>query len=161
MPQRVEGPEPGHGITQLALDRAGVIPLCVSRSVPSTGCSTTEHVASSRCLAPIPTSRSLAPGWPITLEVHCAGVRVALVRGVVDSVPWLAGEIAQRVVVRDAVVRCSKPTHAPPDDWRRRAETGERILVTLPDGQLVRCRVLIVDEDGSMQLVLEHEVVVR
>jgi hypothetical protein len=105
MPQRVEGPEPGHGITQLALDRAGVIPLCVSRSVPSTGCSTTEHVASSRCLAPIPTSRSLAPGWPITLEVHCAGVRVALVRGVVDSVPWLAGEIAQRVVVRDAVVR--------------------------------------------------------
>ena len=54
----------------------------------------------------------------------------------------------------------STPTHAPPDNWRRRAETGEQILVTLPDGQLVRCRLLIVDEDGSMQVVPEHEVIV-
>jgi hypothetical protein len=92
--------------------------------------------------------------------VHCAGGGVALVRGVADRVPWFAEEIAQRVAIRDAVAARSTPTHAP-DIWRRRAETGEQILVILPDGQLVRCRVLIVDEDGSMQVVPEHEVVVR
>jgi hypothetical protein len=48
---------------------------------------------------------SLAPGWPITIEVHCADGGVALVRGTVDRVPWLAGEIAQRVVVVDAVAQ--------------------------------------------------------
>jgi hypothetical protein len=29
-----------------------------------------------------------------------------------------------------------------------------------PDGQVMRCRVLSVDEDGSMQVVPEHEVVI-
>jgi hypothetical protein len=29
---------------------------------------------------------SLAPGWPITFEVRCAGGGVALVRGIVDAV---------------------------------------------------------------------------
>jgi hypothetical protein len=48
---------------------------------------------------------SLAPGCPIELEVHCADGSVAYVRGVVDRVPWLAGEIAQRVVIVDAVAR--------------------------------------------------------
>jgi hypothetical protein len=56
--------------------------------------------------------------------MHCAGGGVALVRGVVDSVPWFAEEIAQRVAIRDAVAARSTPTHAPPDNWRRRAETG-------------------------------------
>jgi hypothetical protein len=35
--------------------------------------------------------------------VHCADGSVAFVRGVVDRVPWLAGAIAQRVVIVDAV----------------------------------------------------------
>ena len=42
----------------------------------------------------------------------------------------------------------------PEQEWR----PGEQILVTLPDGQVVRCRVLSVDEDGNMQVVPEHEV---
>jgi hypothetical protein len=48
---------------------------------------------------------SLAPGWPIELEVHCADGSVALVRGIVDRMPWLAAEIAQRLVIVDAVAR--------------------------------------------------------
>jgi hypothetical protein len=47
----------------------------------------------------------LAPGWPIEIEVHCADGGVALVRGTIGRVPWLAGEHAQRVVIRDAVAR--------------------------------------------------------
>jgi len=50
-------------------------------------------------------SYALTPGCPITLEVHCADGGVALVQGIVDRVPWLAGENAQRVVVVDAVAR--------------------------------------------------------
>ena len=42
-------------------------------------------------------------------------------------------------------------------EWR----PGERILVTLPDGQVVRCPILSVDEDGGMQVVPEHEVAFR
>jgi hypothetical protein len=42
-------------------------------------------------------------------------------------------------------------------EWR----PGERILVTLPDGQVVRCPILSVDKDGGMQVVPEHEVVFR
>jgi hypothetical protein len=38
---------------------------------------------------------------------------------------------------------------------------GEQILVTLPDGQVVRCRVVNVLDDGTVQVVPEHEVVVR
>jgi hypothetical protein len=48
---------------------------------------------------------SLAPGWPVTIEVHCADGGVALVHGTIDRVPWLAGEYAQRVVVVDAVAQ--------------------------------------------------------
>ena len=48
---------------------------------------------------------ALAPGWPITVEVHCADGGVALVRGIVDRVPWLAGENAQTVVIVDAVAQ--------------------------------------------------------
>lgn len=48
---------------------------------------------------------ALAPGWPITIEVHCVDGGVALVRGTVDRVPFLAGEYAQRLVIRDAVAR--------------------------------------------------------
>ncbi len=43
----------------------------------------------------------------------------------------------------------------PEREWR----PGEQILVTLPDGQVVRCRILRVDE-GSMQVVPEHDVVI-
>ena len=42
---------------------------------------------------------SVTPGWPVTLEVHCADGGVALVHGVIDRVPWLAGENAQRIVI--------------------------------------------------------------
>jgi hypothetical protein len=72
-------------------------------------CWTAEPVASIRCsdLAPTRTSARpvSAPGWPIQIEVHCADGNVALVRGIVDRVPWLAGENAQRVVIVDAVAK--------------------------------------------------------
>jgi hypothetical protein len=53
--------------------------------------------------------------------------------------------------------------------WRRRApwaperewRPGEQILVTLPDEQVVRCRVVNVLADGTVQAVPEHEVAVR
>jgi len=41
-------------------------------------------------------------------------------------------------------------------EWR----LGEQILVTLPDGQVVRCRVVNVLDDGAVQVVPEHEVVI-
>jgi hypothetical protein len=41
-------------------------------------------------------------------------------------------------------------------EWR----PGEQIIVTLPDGQVVRCRILSVDEDGNMQVVPEYDVVI-
>ena len=42
-------------------------------------------------------------------------------------------------------------------EWR----PDEQILVTPPDGQVVRCRIISVDEDGSIQVVPEREVVIR
>jgi len=42
----------------------------------------------------------------------------------------------------------------PEREWR----PGEQILVTLPAGQVVHCRVLSIDEDGGMQVVPEHPV---
>jgi hypothetical protein len=44
----------------------------------------------------------------------------------------------------------------PEREWR----PGEQILVDLPDGQVVRCRIVNVTEDGTVQVVPEHEVVV-
>ena len=44
----------------------------------------------------------------------------------------------------------------PEPGWR----LGDQILVTLPDGQVVRCRIVTVGEDGSYQVVPEHEVVI-
>lgn len=41
--------------------------------------------------------------------------------------------------------------------WR----PGDRILVDLPDGQRVRCRVLNVKEDGTIQVVPEYAVVIH
>ena len=37
---------------------------------------------------------------------------------------------------------------------------GDQILVELPDGQVVRCRIVNVTDDGSYQVVPEHEVVI-
>lgn len=45
-------------------------------------------------------SYSLTPGWPIEVEVQCANGGVAVV---IDRVPWLAGEHAQRIVITNAV----------------------------------------------------------
>jgi hypothetical protein len=109
----------------------------------------------------------LAPGCPIEVEVHCADGSVALLRGIVDRVPWLAGNYAQQVVLVDAVARplpaeCpARRKEAVGDEPEQEWRAGDPILVTLPDGQVVRCRVLSVDEDGNMQVVPEHEVVVR
>ena len=44
----------------------------------------------------------------------------------------------------------------PARDWR----LGEQILVTLPEGQVVRCRVVNVLDDGTVPVVPEHEVVI-
>lgn len=37
---------------------------------------------------------------------------------------------------------------------------GEQILVELPDGQVVRCRIVNMLEDGTVQVVPEHPVVI-
>ena len=39
-------------------------------------------------------------------------------------------------------------------------QPGDQILVTLPDGQVVRCRIVNVADDGSYQVVPEHEVAI-
>ena len=44
----------------------------------------------------------------------------------------------------------------PAREWR----LGEQILITLPDGQVVRCRVVNVLDDGTVQVLPEHEVVI-
>jgi hypothetical protein len=44
---------------------------------------------------------------------------------------------------------------------RRSRRPQRTILVTLPDGQVVRCRVVSILDDGTVQVVPEHEVVVR
>ena len=44
----------------------------------------------------------------------------------------------------------------PAREWR----LGEQILITLPDGQVVRCCVVNVLDDGTVQVVPEHEVVI-
>ena len=38
---------------------------------------------------------------------------------------------------------------------------GDQILVDLPDGQTVRCRIVNVLDDGTVQVVPEHEVIIR
>lgn len=42
----------------------------------------------------------------------------------------------------------------PAPGWR----SGDNILVELPDGQTVRCRVVNVKEDGTIQVVPQHAV---
>jgi hypothetical protein len=41
--------------------------------------------------------------------------------------------------------------------WRR---PGDQILVDLPDGQVARCRIVNITDDGTIQVVPEHEVVI-
>jgi len=36
---------------------------------------------------------------------------------------------------------------------------GDQILVELPDGQVVRCRIVNVTPEGTVQVVPEHEVI--
>ena len=43
----------------------------------------------------------------------------------------------------------------PEPGWR----LGERILVDLPDGQTVRCRIANIQDYGTIQVVPEHAVV--
>jgi len=45
----------------------------------------------------------------------------------------------------------------PEPGWR----PGDRILVDAPDGQTVRCHVVNVQDDGTIQVVPEHAVAIR
>jgi hypothetical protein len=45
----------------------------------------------------------------------------------------------------------------PEPGWR----PGDRILVDLPDGQTVPCRIVNVEDNGTIQVVPEHAVVIR
>jgi hypothetical protein len=45
----------------------------------------------------------------------------------------------------------------PEPGWR----PGDHILVDPPDGQTVRCRVVNVKDDGTLQVVPEHAVVIH
>jgi hypothetical protein len=40
--------------------------------------------------------------------------------------------------------------------WR----PGDEIVVDLPNGQVARCRIVNVTEDGTVQVVPEHDVVI-
>lgn len=44
----------------------------------------------------------------------------------------------------------------PEPAWR----PGDRILVDLPDGQTVRCRIVNIKDDCTVQVVPEHPVVI-
>jgi hypothetical protein len=46
------------------------------------------------------------------------------------------------------------------DEPDRGWEPGSTIYVDLPDGQTVRCRIVNVLDDGTVQVVPEHAVVV-
>ncbi len=37
---------------------------------------------------------------------------------------------------------------------------GDQILVDLPDGQMVRCRIVNITPEGTVQVVPEHEVTI-
>jgi hypothetical protein len=45
----------------------------------------------------------------------------------------------------------------PEPDWR----PGDQILVTLPGGEMVRCRIVNILDDGTVQVVPEHPVAIR
>jgi len=40
-------------------------------------------------------------------------------------------------------------------------QPGDHIIVDLPDGQRVRCRIVNVTDDGTIQVVPEHALVIR
>jgi hypothetical protein len=46
--------------------------------------------------------------------------------------------------------------HEPESGWR----PGDQVLVGLPDGQVGRCRIVNVTEDGTVQVVPDHDVVI-
>ena len=52
---------------------------------------------------------------------------------------------------------CLSTADEPEPGWR----PGDQILVDMPDGPVVRCRIVNVAEDGTIQVIPEHEVVVR
>jgi hypothetical protein len=37
---------------------------------------------------------------------------------------------------------------------------GDQVLVDLPDGQVVRCRRVNITEDGAVQVVPDHKIVI-
>jgi len=45
----------------------------------------------------------------------------------------------------------------PGHGWR----PGDHVFVDLPDGQTVRCRVVNVKDDGTIQVVPDHAVVIQ
>lgn len=63
-----------------------------------------------------------------------------------SGVRWTEGYRARMLVDVDE----------PEPGWR----PGDRILVDLPDGRPVRCRVVNVADDGTIQVVPEHAVVI-
>jgi hypothetical protein len=44
----------------------------------------------------------------------------------------------------------------PEPGWR----PGDQLLVELPDGQTVRCRIVNLTDGGTIQVVPEHEVII-
>jgi hypothetical protein len=47
------------------------------------------------------------------------------------------------------------------DEPERGWQPGDHILVDLTDGQTVSCRAVNVNDDGTIQVVPEHPVVIR
>lgn len=48
---------------------------------------------------------TVAPGWPVEVEVHGADGSHLVIVGIVDSVPKSAANTVQKIVVRDAQAR--------------------------------------------------------
>ena len=46
------------------------------------------------------------------------------------------------------------------DDPERGWRPGGHILIDLPDAQTLRCRVVLVSEDGTIQVVPEHAIAI-
>ena len=71
---------------------------------------------------------------------------------------------AYRTLIARAYLRTLAALRARPGPaWRSQSgwRPGDNILVDLPDGQTFRCRIVSVKEDGTIQVVPEHAVVIH
>ena len=55
----------------------------------------------------------LNPPQPITVEIRLGDGSLLTINGMLDAVPWSAGQVAQKLLVVDAAVEMTVPGHEP------------------------------------------------